>query len=104
LSDEALHCLINYHWPGNVRELQNTIERAMTLSDDRIEAAHLPPKLQNTPLAIRDLTAQTLTLDELERRYILETLARVNDDKAQAAQLLGIDLSTLYRKLKRYEK
>ncbi|MBK6797564.1 MAG: hypothetical protein IPG76_12495 [Acidobacteria bacterium] len=45
---------------------------------------------------------QTLTLDELERRYIIETLDRVNDDKNRAAEVLGIDLSTLYRKLKRY--
>jgi len=56
------------------------------------------------PAAIRDLTGQTLTLDELERRYIFDTLAKVHDDKARAASLLGIDLSTLYRKLKRYTK
>ena len=43
-----------------------------------------------------------MTLDELERRYILDILARENDDKTRAAALLGIDLSTLYRKLKRY--
>jgi DNA-binding NtrC family response regulator len=102
LSDEALQALINYEWRGNIRELQNAIERAVTLSDGRIEVAHLPHKIQITPLAIRDLNGQTLTLDELERRYILETLAHENDDKARTAELLGIDLSTLYRKLKRY--
>ncbi len=102
ISDEAMQAMINYDWRGNVRELQNAIERAVTLSDERIELAHLPQKLRETPLAIRDLTGRTLTLEELERRYIFETLDRVNDDKARAAELLGIDLSTLYRKLKRY--
>ncbi len=94
--------LINYDWRGNVRELQNAIERAVALSDEQIEVAHLPPKIRDVPAAIRDLTGQTLTLDELERRYIFETLSRVNDDNARAAELPGIDLSTLYRKLKRY--
>ncbi len=102
LSDAALQALINYEWRGNIRELQNAIERAVALSDGRIEVAHLPQKIQAAPLAIRDLNGQTLTLDELERRYILETLARENDDKVRTAELLGIDLSTLYRKLKRY--
>jgi len=102
VSDEAMQAMINYDWRGNVRELQNTIERAVTLSDGRIELAHLPQKIRETPAAIRDLSGQTMTLDELERRYIFETLDRVADDKALAAELLGIDLSTLYRKLKRY--
>ncbi len=106
LSDEAMQALINYEWRGNVRELQNAIERAVALSDDRIELQHLPPKivamLQNAPLAIRDLNGCVMTMDELERRHILETLERENDDKTRVAELLGIDLSTLYRKLKKY--
>jgi DNA-binding NtrC family response regulator len=102
VSDEAARRLISYSWRGNVRELQNAVERAVALSDAQIELEHLPQKIRETPAAIRDLTAQTVTLDELERRYILETLDRLNDDKARAAELLGIDLSTLYRKLKRY--
>ena len=102
LSDEAMQALINFEWRGNVRELQNAIERAVALSDDRIELSHLPPKLQNTPLAIRDLAGRVMTMDELERRHILETLDRENDDKVRVSELLGIDLSTLYRKLKKY--
>jgi DNA-binding NtrC family response regulator len=102
VGEEAMQALINYEWRGNVRELQNTIERAVTLSEERIELSHLPKKVSETSLGIRDLTGQTLTLEELERRYIFDTLERVNDDKARAAELLGIDLSTLYRKLKRY--
>ncbi len=104
VSEESMQALINHEWRGNVRELQNAIERAVTLSEDRIEIAHLPQKVRETTLAIRDLSGHTLTLEELERRYIIETLDRVNDDKTRAAELLGIDLSTLYRKLKRYGK
>src|SRR5581483_7012307 len=70
VADEAMQRLINYEWRGNVRELQNAIERAVALSDERIEVAHLPQKVREAPDAIRDLTGQTLTLDELERRYI----------------------------------
>jgi len=104
VSDEAMQAMINYEWRGNVRELQNAIERSVAISDDRIELIHLPQKIREAKQVTNDLTGQTLTLDELERRYILETLDRVGDDKAQAADLLGIDLSTLYRKLKRYGK
>jgi DNA-binding NtrC family response regulator len=102
VSDEAMQAMINYEWRGNVRELQNAIERSVTLSDDQIEVVHLPQKVREATPITRDLTGQTLTLEELEKRYIVETLSRVHDDKGQAAALLGIDLSTLYRKLKRY--
>ncbi len=102
VSDEAMQAMINYEWRGNVRELQNAIERSVTLSDDQIEIVHLPQKVREATPVTHDLTGHTLTLDELEKRYIMETLTRVHDDKTQAAGLLGIDLSTLYRKLKRY--
>ncbi len=102
VSDEAMQKLINYEWRGNVRELQNAIERAVTLSDEQIEVIHLPQKIIDANIGTRDLTGQIVTLEELERRYILDTLASVNDDKLRTAELLGIDLSTLYRKLKRY--
>lgn len=102
VSDDAMQRLINYGWRGNVRELQNAMERAVTLSDEQIEIIHLPPKVNEANIGTRDLTGQTLTLEELERRYILDVLARAEDDKIRTAELLGIDLSTLYRKLKRY--
>ncbi len=102
VSDEAMQTMVNYEWRGNVRELQNAIERAVAVSDYQIEPSHLPQKVREASAITRDLTGQTLTLEELERRYIMETLNRVGDDKAPAAALLGIDLSTLYRKLKRY--
>jgi DNA-binding NtrC family response regulator len=105
LSPAAMSALINYSWPGNVRELQNAIERAFTLSNDEIDLDSLPPRVRDaaghTP--VRDPDGLRPTLEEIERRHIFETLASVNQDKARAANILGIDLSTLYRKLKRYD-
>jgi DNA-binding NtrC family response regulator len=105
IESAAMSALINYSWPGNVRELQNAIERAFTLSNDEIDLDSLPPRVRDaagyTP--VRDPDGLRPTLEEIERRHIFETLASVNQDKARAANILGIDLSTLYRKLKRYD-
>jgi two-component system response regulator AtoC len=109
LAPETMSALINYSWPGNVRELQNAIERAFTLSGDEIDVESLPPRVRESAaslgqLPVRDPDGLRPTLAEIERRYIFETLAAVNQDKARAANILGIDLSTLYRKLKRYDE
>ncbi|HYY42590.1 MAG TPA: sigma 54-interacting transcriptional regulator, partial [Pyrinomonadaceae bacterium] len=106
LAPAALAALINYNWPGNVRELQNAVERAFTLSSERIDLDSLPPRVRDAAggtLPVRDPDGLRPTLAEVERRYIVETLAAVNQDKVRAANILGIDLSTLYRKLKRYD-
>jgi DNA-binding NtrC family response regulator len=108
ISPEAMSALINYSWPGNVRELQNAIERAFTLSGDEIDVDSLPPRVRESADALgqmpmRDPDGLRPTLAEIERRYIFDTLSAVNQDKARAANILGIDLSTLYRKLKRYD-
>lgn len=107
LTPTAVSALINYGWPGNIRELQNAIERAFTLSGDQIDLDSLPPRVRDTAagghFSVRDPDGLRLTLEEIERRHIFETLAAVNQDKARAANILGIDLSTLYRKLKRYD-
>ena len=107
ISNEAISALVNYNWQGNVRELQNAIERAFLLSNEEIDLDSLPPKIRTNSqnnFEIRDPEGVRLTLEEMERRYILEILKSVSDDKTQAANILGIDLSTLYRKLKRYEE
>jgi DNA-binding NtrC family response regulator len=106
ISREAMTALINHPFPGNVRELQNAVERAFTLSGAEIDLDSLPPRVRESagdPAAVRDPDGLRPTLAEIERRYIIETLASVNQDKARAANILGIDLSTLYRKLKRYD-
>lgn len=106
VSKSALNALVNYNWQGNIRELQNAVERAFILSGDEIDPESLPPKIKNTPpgFEIRDPDGLRPTLEEVERRYVLEILNAANQDKNLTAEILGIDLSTLYRKLKRYEE
>ncbi len=106
VAGQAMSALINYDWPGNVRELENAIERAAILSSGEIDVESLPPKIGVSSLSsfdIRDREGFRPTLDEMERRYILEVLGGVDEDKNEAANILGIDLSTLYRKLKKYD-
>ena len=104
---EAMSALVNFDWKGNVRELQNAVERAFILSGEEICAENLPAKLTvftQSNFAMRDPEGLRPTLEEMERRYIMEILKSVGEDKTNAADILGIDLSTLYRKLKKYEE
>lgn len=102
VSTAAKELFNNYDWHGNVRELEHVIERALILSGDQIDVNDLPARLTgNTSSAAGD--DKFKSLDQVEREYILEVLESVSQDKAVAAKILGIDLSTLYRKLKRYE-
>lgn len=106
VSKEAMLALVNFDWPGNVRELENAIERAGILTSGEIQIGDLPAKIADaggSSFKMRDTEGFRPTLDEMERRYVLEVLNGVNEDKSRAAEVLGIDLSTLYRKLKRYE-
>ena len=83
--------LAAYQWQGNIRELQNAVERAFILSSgETIEAENLPPKIfagaQNA-FEMRDPQGFRPTLEEMERRYILEILDSVDDDKTNAANI-----------------
>lgn len=105
IARDAMTALVGYDWPGNVRELENAIERAFILSGDEIDVESLPPKIRENAgnyLEIRDPEGISPTLEEMERRYIREIMERASDDKTEAANILGIDLSTLYRKLRKY--
>ena len=100
---EAMAALCGYRWPGNVRELTNAVERAVALCDGTVRLEHLPERIRASARATKDPEAGIPTLDEVERRHILAVMERTEGNKARAAELLGIDLSTLYRKLRRYE-
>jgi transcriptional regulator with PAS, ATPase and Fis domain len=104
LSEEAMALLKSYDFPGNVRELENIIERGVALCmGDTLEAAHLPDDLRDLAIrAFRRRDGQIRTLEQQERDYILWVLDETNGNQTQAAQMLGIDRVSLWRKLKRY--
>ncbi len=105
LTHEASACLIKYTWPGNVRELENVIERSIALSNGEVvDAKDLPDHLfQMKPSdLIDDLATDNMPLTEVEKRYIVRILQRTNWHQSKAAQILGIDRKTLYRKIKEY--
>jgi two-component system response regulator HydG len=107
LTSEALDAVMVYDWPGNVRELQNALEHAVVLSKgDSIEPAALPERItrrRKEPL-VAERSSPNPSLDVIERAYIMWVLQSEGGNKTRAAEVLGIDPSTLYRKLSRYEE
>jgi two-component system response regulator HydG len=106
VSSEALAVITAYSWPGNVRELENAIERAVAFAHGAmLTPADLPERVRTsggTAAMIVRSVEQNLTIRELEREYILEVLRRTGGNKSRAAELLGLDRKTLYRKLDEY--
>ncbi len=104
LSEEALTLLKAYDFPGNVRELENIIERGVALCQgDTLEAAHLPDDLRDLSIrAFRRRDGKIIPLEDQERDYILWVLEEANGNQTLAAQMLGIDRVSLWRKLKKY--
>jgi DNA-binding NtrC family response regulator len=105
LDEEALAALQRYDWPGNVRELENALERAAILAHNgMIETSHMPARIVEPAPAplISERPPANPTLELVERAYILWVLQAEGGNKARAAEVLGIDPSTLYRKLNRY--
>lgn len=98
--NDAMKKLIAHDWPGNVRELQNLIERSIALADSAIMKLEEITSLRSTDTIDSDLPS----LEELERRYILKLLDRFNDSRDKTAETLGINKSTLWRKLQQYKK
>ncbi|MFC1515657.1 sigma-54-dependent transcriptional regulator [Thermodesulfobacteriota bacterium] len=104
-SDEAFETLINYEFPGNVRELENIVERAVALCNgSSILPEHLPPELETLSFKVyRHPDRRRLpSLEENEREYVQWVLKSVNGNKSAAAEVLGIDRVSLWRKLKRW--
>jgi len=106
LSTRAQSVLQEYHWPGNVRELENVIERAVVLTaGSTVKAESFPERLTESPAEplIQDRPTPNPALDTIERAYIEHVLRAEGGNKTRAAEVLGIDPSTLYRKIKRYD-
>ena len=105
IAEDAMARLMAYDWPGNVRELENAIERAVALGTGPIlHAGDLPSNLNYGSTERLPGNDELLPLDELERRAIFRALRETGGDKLAAAKLLGIGKTTLYRKLKQYER
>jgi DNA-binding NtrC family response regulator len=107
LAAEALDAVMVYEWPGNVRELENALEHAQVLTRGAlIEASSLPERItkrRKEPL-VAERSYRNPTLEVIERAYIMWVLQAEGGNKTRAAEVLGIDPSTLYRKLSRYEE
>jgi DNA-binding NtrC family response regulator len=94
LSEEFIKAAMTYPWPGNVRELMHVIERAVAIATGpMITATLLPTNMQTLPAK---------TLEEVEKDYISQILRETHGNKLKAAEILGIDRKTLYRKIMRY--
>lgn len=105
LSDESMQSLMVYDWPGNVRELENALERAAVVAGSPlIQVDHLPQRVVEapTPALVSDRTLPNPAMEVIERAYIEWVLQAEGGNKSRAAEVLGIDPSTLYRKLNRY--
>ena len=101
LADEAVDALQGYAWPGNLRELRNVLERAVLLAGGGIIHAHDLPLPAATASGVAADDAP-LSLAEVERRHIAAVLQRTNWHQGRSAQLLGISVKTLYRKIREY--
>ena len=103
LSEEAMEALMGYQFPGNVRELENIMERAVVLCNgDTIEPAHLPDDLVRYERQLgRPALDRMVTLKENERDYIAWVIEQCGGNKTRAAEVLGVDRATLWRKIKR---
>jgi DNA-binding NtrC family response regulator len=107
IQDEALAALRSYDWPGNIRELEHTIERAVLLGKGAlIGVEDLPDHLVargESAIVLAQALAKQFTLRDLEREYIGKVLETTHGNKTEAARILGVDRTTLYRKLEEYK-
>ena len=102
VTPEAARKLIDYDWPGNVRELENSLERAVAVCNgNEITVRDLPAKIQQYECIRLELptavSAEMVSLDEMQRRYVRFVLNTVGGNKTHAARILGMDRRSVYR-------
>jgi DNA-binding NtrC family response regulator len=120
ITDAAMMTLSSYNWPGNIRQLRNCIKTMVVMCDrDKIDMADIPPEIAKRPQLPPFLLSQSpgwptpesrgaasdlsgLSLNDLEKQAIMETLAKTQGNREKAAKILGIGERTLYRKIKEY--
>jgi len=107
ITDAAMGILRSYSWPGNIRQLRNCIRTMVVMCDrDKLDVQDIPPEVRQVPqLGPGRASPQDLggmSLDELEKQAIIDTLAKTNNNREKAAKILGIGERTLYRKIKEY--
>ena len=105
LAQETLQAIVSYDWPGNVRELENALEHAVVLAkEDELAVSALPKRVTagKSQQLVSDRPLDNPTLESVEQAYIMWVLQRESGNKTRAAEVLGIDPSTLYRKLSRF--
>jgi len=106
IESNAMRQIMQYPWPGNVRELKNVVERAVVLSPgEMITASELPDKLQRHEGVLKEqqgASALKISIEDFEKSRIENVYSAQHRNKEETARILGIDLATLYRKLKKY--
>jgi two-component system response regulator HydG len=107
ITEAAMTALLNYDWPGNIRQLRNSVRTMVVMCDHKeLDVADIPPEIHQ----VRQLAAGTrargdlagVSLNELEKQAIIDTLAKTKGNREKAAKILGIGERTLYRKIKEY--
>ena len=106
ISQKAMNLLADYGWIGNVRELENTIESILVInSPEVIEVQHLPQEIRDSQGRLEVIPIRIGTpLEEIEREMLIQTLRATKGNKRKAAQLLGINVRTIHRKMEGIEE
>ena len=107
ITDAAQTVLSHYDWPGNIRQLRNCIKTMVVMCDrDRLDVQDIPPEIAQRPQLVAGSHIAAglagVSLNELEKQAIIETLAKTDGNREKAAKILGIGERTLYRKIKEY--
>jgi DNA-binding NtrC family response regulator len=104
VADGYYESLKRHQWKGNIRELKNVIERSVILCDDELLIEHLPLELQKTSdINTKSIMLSAFALASAEKLHIQKVLNYTNGNKTKTADLLGIALTTIYRKIEEYK-